>query len=692
MNDNEISRLSDRAQACLGANDLGAAKALYARICELDENSAEAWLMLGAISGQEGLVDDAIRSIRRAVELDPENPAAHLALAQVLLTKGDQKGALSEADRAVAAGPDSAEAWSFLGALAGQMGDLEQAETSCRRALDLEPMLADAQINLAYALHRAERLQEAEVAYREGLALRPDLAQAHADLGNLLIRLGRFGEAIDSLKIALRLAPDYGPACLNLGVAQARQGDLEAASAALSQAVKRMPEAADPWIHLGLLREDLGDVAGAVSAYRRAVEIDSGSLVGYFRMGVVLASEGRWDDALEAYRQVSMIAPEAGAGFAGQAEVYMSLSDHDRADELLRPRIGTGEIDIRIALASARLCGYTGDCSDPLRYLEYASVAPDLVDSDRADVFFALGRLRDRIGADDEAFRDFMEANTLKRRPYDRKTYVGRVDSLIRVFSPQALQDLPISRKLPDSPILLVGMPLSGAEILEQMLARNPEVTAGGEPAWLPEVFDEYMGEPTAKGAHAAHSLAGIRPEAIDRAVETYRRRLPANAARVTDRATGNIEYLGWIHRMFPNARIIYCARDPVDTCFSCYLRNFAVHHAYAYDLADLGARYRQYERLLRHWTEAVGIPVLQVRYEELVAFPKEQFEMVLDHCGLGWVEGCLEPLDGIGDAGRPRPGRESLAAYAGMAGRWKRYERHLGSLFEALAHPAGSE
>ncbi|MHB1239679.1 MAG: tetratricopeptide repeat protein [Gammaproteobacteria bacterium] len=691
MSDNEIARLTEQAQAHLEANNLDAARALYSRICGLDKDNAEAWLTFGAISGQGGLVGDAIPLVRRSLELDPKNPAAYLALAQLLLTNNDPEGALSEARKAVTVDPESADAWSFLGALTGQLGKLDEAEKCCRRALALEPALADARINLAYALHRVGRLQEAEVAYQEGLELRPDLGQLHADLGNLLIRLGRYDAAITRLESALLLSSDYGPAYMNLGVARARQGDLAAASVALKEAVRLMPSAAEPWFHLGLLREDLADPAGAVAAYRRALALDPGSLVSCFRMGGVFTSEGRWDEALDAYRKVLEISPGAAEGFAGQAEVYRNLGEYGRADSLLRSCLGSGEINVRVALVFSRLCDPAGECGDALRYLEYVSTTPHIDDSDRADTFFALGRLRDRLGHYDQAFGAYVDANRLKRRRYHRKQYIDRVDALIRTFDPQVIDGIAARRDATERPILLVGMPFSGTEILERMLARHPAVSAGGEPAWLPDVFEGHIRAAVGSDPLAPEGVVKIGPADIAQAAEEYRTRLSWDTTTVTDRATQNIEYIGLIHKMFPHARIIHCVRDPVDVCFSCYTHNFSAYHPYVFDLEDVGERFRQYERLMRHWVKTVGVPVLQVRYEELVAAPEQQFGVVLSHCGLESGERCLEPLKAICDHERSNALPDSLAGYTGPAGRWKHYERYLGPLLASLGLPNGS-
>ena len=48
--------------------------------------------------------------------------------------------------------------------------------------------------------------------------------------------------------------------------------------------------------------------------------------------------------------------------------------------------------------------------------------------------------------------------------------------------------------------------------------------------------------------------------------------------------------------------------------------QQFTGYHDYAYNLTDLGHHYREYQRLMRHYRDAVKLPMLEVPYEELVS------------------------------------------------------------------------
>jgi hypothetical protein len=146
-----------------------------------------------------------------------------------------------------------------------------------------------------------------------------------------------------------------------------------------------------------------------------------------------------------------------------------------------------------------------------------------------------------------------------------------------------------------------------------------------------------------------------------------------------------NFLFLGFIAAMLPRARVIHVRRDPADTCLACYKRLFSRGESFAYDLAELGAYYSLYDRVMRHWHAVLPDLILEVAYEDLVASPREVVAEVLDHIGLDWEDGCMEfhrnrrPVMTASAAQVRRP------LYGSSIGRWRRFDKHLGPLFDAL-------
>jgi hypothetical protein len=146
-----------------------------------------------------------------------------------------------------------------------------------------------------------------------------------------------------------------------------------------------------------------------------------------------------------------------------------------------------------------------------------------------------------------------------------------------------------------------------------------------------------------------------------------------------------NLVRLWLVSLMFPNASIIYCRRDPQDTCFSCFAQNFAEGHQYSNDLRRLGIFYRYCEKIMGHWKTVLPARILDMQYEDLVHGGRQQIQRLLDFCGLDWNENC----ERFYETDRPVPTSSRVQVkqkmYSSSIGRWKPFEAHLKPLVKAL-------
>jgi hypothetical protein len=103
-----------------------------------------------------------------------------------------------------------------------------------------------------------------------------------------------------------------------------------------------------------------------------------------------------------------------------------------------------------------------------------------------------------------------------------------------------------------------------------------------------------------------------------------------------------NFLYIGLIRTALPNAKIIHCNRDPLDTCLSIYKNYFADAHKYAYNLIELGEYYKLYVDLMQYWQKNLPGFIYDISYEELIADQAGQTAKLLEQCGLPWDEAYL--------------------------------------------------
>jgi hypothetical protein len=113
-------------------------------------------------------------------------------------------------------------------------------------------------------------------------------------------------------------------------------------------------------------------------------------------------------------------------------------------------------------------------------------------------------------------------------------------------------------------------------------------------------------------------------------------------AAHVTDKQPTNFLSVGMIAALFPQARIIHIRRDPVETGFSIYRRNFSQAWPFTTDLGDIAHYYAEHDRIAQHWLAAYPHFMTFVQYEDLVRNFEPEIRRLVAFCGLEFDDACL--------------------------------------------------
>jgi hypothetical protein len=285
------------------------------------------------------------------------------------------------------------------------------------------------------------------------------------------------------------------------------------------------------------------------------------------------------------------------------------------------------------------------------------------------------------------SFQHLLKGNTAKRSliAYDEKAAMAFFDRIETVFSREMISAKSGGGDLSPRSIFVLGMPRSGTTLIEQIIASHPMAHGAGELMALNDVVIEAE----AGGLAFPEFMSSAEPSAVRRLGASYLEKLGKAApegARVTDKMPSNYYYLGLIHLALPNARIIHVARDPVDTCLSCFSKLFSAEQNHTYDLGELGRYYRRYEQLTAHWRRALPPGAfIDVRYEDVVNDIERAARRILSYCDLPWDDRCLafHQTDRPVRTASATQVRQSI--YHSAIGRWRVYEPFLAPFLNAL-------
>ncbi|MFT7680531.1 MAG: hypothetical protein ACI8QC_004537, partial [Planctomycetota bacterium] len=389
-----------------------------------------------------------------------------------------------------------------------------------------------------------------------------------------------------------------------------KQGQPEKADKLLRRALKGAPDDTKLLTNLANALERQGLHTEALGAIRRCTTKHPSDGDSHNNLGALLKFSGDLEEAESAFRRAVELAPRHADAWRNLASVKTFATADDP------------------------------DLVAMLKLLDFMA----LTDNARIPMHFALGKAFEEIGEDDTAWFHYEKGNRMRRArmTYNSADLAEVVDRTIASQGKSFLDPGPVRGASDAAPILVVGMPRSGSSLVEQILASHADVSGVGEAPDLARILS--LGIPDAR--ERVDAVANLPEEEIAALGASYAATLAArapNAKRVVDKYLTNFLQVGFLHRALPNARIVYCQRDPMDNAFACLKVLFTTGVQYVYDQKEVGQALRLHQQMLDHWLEHIPDNVLVLSYEELVADQEAQTRRLLDFAGLEWDPACLE-------------------------------------------------
>ncbi|MEK7323422.1 MAG: sulfotransferase [Pseudomonadota bacterium] len=407
------------------------------------------------------------------------------------------------------------------------------------------------------------------------------------------------------------------------------------------------PQDAEAWFMFGTVSGRLGDLGAAETALRHTLRLFPEFAQAQLNLGHVLELQNKFTAAEACYQRAVAIKPD-------------SADSHE---------------------SCGRICEQRGDIPAALQYYQHAlTLYPARAAARRMAIHFRLAAFYDEAGEYDQAYVQLRQGYQCRPGNFDRAAWARRIDDIMRTFSGEAIARAPRAGNCSERPLLVVGLPWAGAARVAQLLTAHPAVADGGASTLLADLA--LACEMSCATIPGGAGITGLKREQCDELAQPYLdelARIAPAASRVIDGAPDNFLHLGLLPLLLPMARVIHCVRDPRDTCLSCYFEDGGAGREYARDLADLGFYYRHYRRLMTHWKQALGVPLLEVHYEDLMRHPERVARELLKFCGLTWDARCLAALHDNAVTG-------PLADAVHTIGRWQYYRPHLEDLQRALA------
>jgi len=530
--------------------------------------------------------------------------------------------------------PNQLEALTLLGTVHLHQKNFELGIEFLKKALLISPNQSFALNNIGNAYYELKDYQLAITSFDKAIALNRNDFKAYYDRGRTYDAINEFTKAINSYESALRINHNFIEAYKSISITLKKKLEYKKAILYLNEAIKLNNQDIDLFLLLGELLEVVGEYVKAISKYKEALRIEPNSIRILEKIVSSALNNPTTNFEIDTLNKLLQIDPKNLKGNIAKAKIENYSGNFDKSIQFYRKLL----------------------LIDPLNtpdYLHDISITQDLMGSNAfkneilnvidntADekfnriynLYFALGKFYKDQKNYKESFTNYLYGRALKKKSskYNISKGISELSNMRIKFDQQYIDKLSEYKSESDLPVFIVGMPRSGTSLIETILSsRHPNVEGIGEsPFW----------EPTSDLSMFANEDYKIKYLGIaDRYIKFINDIAgnDKNAVRIIDKLPHNFVRLGIISSIFPNAKIIHCNRNAIDTCFSIFTTPFeSNYHDYANDLEGLAYYYIEYRRLMTHWEALFPHKIFNINYEDLITYNNLWTKKLFDFLGL---------------------------------------------------------
>ncbi len=466
------------------------------------------------------------------------------------------------------------------------------------------------------------------------------------------------------------------------------QKNFPAAIAVLQQVTKQLPHYTLAWEAQFDALNSLGNFPLMAKVAQQCLAKTPRSIPARLALAITLRMEQRHQEALELVSQAAKLSP-------GNAKVLNHLG-------IIQKEMGANDAALlsfnRCITINPNYCAPYWNRSDLLKSPTEADINHQLrllnnstlSLSDQARIHYSLSRAFEYSGNPTQQFFHIEQGARKKRESiqYDHTNAIQQINRIPECFTPALLDQAQVA---PDTstgaiPVFICGLPRSGTTLVEQILSSHSLVSAGDELTQLPMACEKLL---QAKGIQQpypewADALTRNDWQSIGNSYRDTTKHLQSTPY-FTDKNLLNYQAIGLIHMVLPEAKIIFCERDPMDNLWSCYRQLFGSGLSFTYSQTELADTWFAVEQLKSYWKQRLGHKILFLKHENLLAEQRSMTEQLLEFVGLPWEDQCLQFYNNNRAVRTTSTLQVRQPLDPSRSGNWQAFEQHLEPMLKRL-------
>jgi len=501
------------------------------------------------------------------------------------------------------------EATFYLGTLYGQHNNFDMALKWLDKAKKIRPDDAHVHINLGNALKELKKYDQSINCYERAIDIDPSILFAHNNLGIVLKEQLKYTQAIKCFEKVIELNPNYLAAYNSLGTIFGELKFFNKAKNYYEKALKIEPNYAATYYNLGIIFQELGYYKKSCWYYNQAIKFQSNHADAHNNLGIMLQEQGEFKKAEDSYEKAIESDPK-NLSYLYQLSILKK--------EVLNKNT-KGNISRIINL---------NDCTK--KNLAYGNLLLSKYEREKKDFKEAFKYLI----KGHKYFFDMKGQKFIQSENYcfNKLTKVNKIITVKKNIKKINKNNFEIK------PIFIVGVPRSGTTLIEKIIASGYNKIPIGEETGI---FGNLVGEEIFRSKKVNLDLESFREKVIEKYNEKKLIQADSNYA-FTDKSLDNFFYIELIRKVFPNARIINCRRNPISSIMSI-LENNLIEISWAHNLKSIFKYFDIYYKIIENYKKNSPDFIYDLKFEKFIKNPEIESKKLMNFCNLLWDKKCLE-------------------------------------------------
>jgi tetratricopeptide (TPR) repeat protein len=569
----------------------------------------------------------------------------------------------------------------------------ELAVQQCKAALSINnhPQL---HLFLGIAYGELGRINEARPCFNKLISHFPKNLEIQFNYALILEKNNLLNEAIGHYETCLSLDPNHLLSLRNLSFLYFKQQNFYPALKHINHLLKFQQN--DPFLHnlKGLVHMDLKQTNIAIDCFNTALNLKPNEAEYLFNKATAQALSGHNSKLKDTLEKITKIGTNEAISFV--ASIYEKSNLLDESLKVINEGLEKYKNSPELYLTHAKILKQKKLYDEALSSLNKIQTFPN--SQFQQESLYEKAGLHDKLKnyakawqvatiANKESLKDWQNIHP-EKDTYNQVCY--EIKDCINKFDTSKIN--PINDSLNRDIAFILGFTRSGTTLIDSILSSHSEIEVLEEIPLIRDLTNQFQ-----KSSPTVHfnQLLSVTNEQKIHLRKRYFEQMPkyltlSNSRLLIDKSPLNTSLVAFIKTIFPEAKIIFSIRHPLDVCVSCFFQQFEFN-SYMTNMVSPTKIAYTYDAILSVWKQSVekfNIDVHYQRYESLVTDFESQSKALVDYTGLDWQDQMLNFQSSLKSRAvipNPSYNQVSQPIYQTAKNRYKNYQTHLGEAIEIL-------